>query len=824
MRLRSHTFMMGAGLIVAGVMALRSSLGLPEWLDHHQVEVRGIEAALPSEVYVLETNRWLTFEIRQPAPLIRLISNASLPQTQPVQPGSDWPYAVEYRFLDALGQQIATGVYHFKAKELQFTDRNSGELVEVNAYLDDRLRPLGGRRCILNLLNPAFNGAQRLELRLHHHHETLREVAVRVYLQSKVAERKMDYMWNRLSDDQQRDLARGNVYSKDGLTEREKRGLLTYRWAVAAPEGIPGTDFISRTIFIREDSEHLQAVNPWVPGGIVADAHHRAVLPLTNTTGLIRLEFAQRTPMPSTQVISNTLRWHRVGRPTETNRLTWSNAFHQLWSPGQSSLLEISSSHPIAVRAFHVEAGRTNEITPPAAHVPTFSISPTNSIDYVVDHADNEPSLFRVDLRHAPTLSNEHALESRSVRCTFLDEQGDVLQIRDIPLTNELSTFDWWVSTNGLTNISTPQSLCFALPSTVHRLRVTPQQHTLLVNAYARPSRFVRQLQLPEDLSPARALTPSQPSWFTVRPPDHLLRRSSGESHLVRIQPRPPEIDPLVQSGEYEWESFLPTGDVRGQMLLIPPSQARAMRPGSSSFSYFPVEVNTSQTVQLKGDAWEQVVTPNLMLLSSNGTPGRVRITLDDQPLLDSLLETPVTRVSLGAVAVGEHRLHIHSTQPLSACLNHIIADTHAMYLQRFCVETTSNTLHFPYLKQDPNEETLALRLFSPVQPQPEPFRVRIELVSSVQRRFGPFQRLTLLQREARITPGQVSQARLVAGSPAELDEGQPVFLTIGPDMPPGPYTLAVTVTAPSPRWLSLSRTTPGLAERIEFASQRHVP
>jgi len=46
------------------------------------------------------------------------------------------------------------------------------------------------------------------------------------------------------------------------------------------------------------------------------------------------------------------------------------------------------------------------------------------------------------------------------------------------------------------------------------------------------------------------------------------------------------------------------------------------------------------------------------------------------------------------------------------------------------------------------------------------------------------------------------------------------VVFPVGPDVPPGAHELEVTVVAPSARWFTLSRTTPGLAEKVELTSK----
>src|SRR5581483_8149505 len=114
---------------------------------------------------------------------------------------------------------------------------------------------LSGRHWMLNLRDPAITAPQVLRVRLHSAHPDLLEVGVRVYFRTAVPQRKISYLWDRLSDDQKRDMARGNVYSVEGLSATEKFCLLRYHWEVASPAGIPGRDFTYRSLYVRDDSE-----------------------------------------------------------------------------------------------------------------------------------------------------------------------------------------------------------------------------------------------------------------------------------------------------------------------------------------------------------------------------------------------------------------------------------------------------------------------------------------------------------------------------------------------------------------------------------------
>ena len=132
MRMGHAKWMLVAGLLAGGVKAYRSQEDVKAWLRQHEFRAEGLDLAVPSEVYLLETNRWLEFQIPKDVPLVRLISNASLPTSLPATEGSQWPYAVEYQFRDWRGRTNAAGVYHFKGERLMFQDKATGKQVEVN--------------------------------------------------------------------------------------------------------------------------------------------------------------------------------------------------------------------------------------------------------------------------------------------------------------------------------------------------------------------------------------------------------------------------------------------------------------------------------------------------------------------------------------------------------------------------------------------------------------------------------------------------------------------------------------------------------------------
>jgi hypothetical protein len=523
--------------------------------------------------------------------------------------------------------------------------------------------------------------------------------------------------------------------------------------------------------------------------------------------------------------------------------LTWSGTNQTVTVTNHNGLLAIQSSRAVYVRAFWAAEERpttssANEITPEPVQLLSFAVSPTNSLAYEIHHFEQDPTLFRIEVRRAPpgppvasgtkadlpfpgAATHPTTITQEFIKYVLLDDTGTTFQSGEVPLTNLLSAYDWLVTTNGPTPITEPQALCFVLPPEVAGLRVSSPRETVLVNAYTRPYRLVKVMRIPEDYSPQGTFNPEQPSWFTVRPPDFVARREVGQTGLIQVQPRLSEQDPLVLAGHYEWDSFLPNSQPRGHQILLPVTGPGPTRPESLSFTYYPVKTGCLERVRLLSDPWEPQVAPTLVLASSSTATAAANVSIDGRMIFQHSLVSPVTELRLGSLKPGEHSISINSAAPLSAFLNYVESSSSTAYLQRFCVQASSNVLAFPYTKRQAGAEVLVMKIFTPASPQrQEAFRVRLQLRTDRARDTGPFDDLTVPEREARVTPNPVSRTWAIGATPARLDDGQPVFFPIGSDFPPGQYMIEVAVETDKPCWLSLSRTTPGVADKLVLSLQ----
>ena len=70
-----------------------------------------------SLVYVLSKDKWTEFSIPKGSPSLRVVTNATLPNSILVDPTSSWPYVLQYEFLDGSGKLLLQRDYSYRSEE-----------------------------------------------------------------------------------------------------------------------------------------------------------------------------------------------------------------------------------------------------------------------------------------------------------------------------------------------------------------------------------------------------------------------------------------------------------------------------------------------------------------------------------------------------------------------------------------------------------------------------------------------------------------------------------------------------------------------------------
>jgi hypothetical protein len=165
--------------------------------------------------------------------------------------------------------------------------------------------------------------------------------------------------------------------------------------------------------------------------------------------------------------------------------------------------------------------------------------------------------------------------------------------------------------------------------------------------------------------------------------------------------------------------------------------------------------------------------------------------------------------------------LFIEGPASLEAFLSNLEDDPAPVWLKRLCVTAPSAPLEFVYQKRQIGAELLVIRLYARLG-ELERACLEASLQLPNERGMGPWERVTLLTRRFGVTAAGGADALMLGSDPGALDLGQPMFVPIGADMPPGTYRLEIDVVCHWPRWLTVSRTTPGdFQVRIDAVDRR---
>src|SRR5262249_47340261 len=136
-----------------------------------------------------------------------------------------WFYSLRYQLLDSQDQVLLDRVYHLRTRLTEFDDDETRQAVTGAYYLGHDVIPAAGRTVLVSLAE-LRGPAARLRVRLEGAQDPLTGAVVRVYFNEETPPFKLRYLWNRLYEDRQLRMARGNVYSVDLLSDDEKRNLL----------------------------------------------------------------------------------------------------------------------------------------------------------------------------------------------------------------------------------------------------------------------------------------------------------------------------------------------------------------------------------------------------------------------------------------------------------------------------------------------------------------------------------------------------------------------------------------------------------------------
>ncbi|MFC2990718.1 hypothetical protein [Halomonas tibetensis] len=773
--------------------------------------------ARSSTVYFLPENEWLTFPIIGQAERLRILTHAGAdPDTEREVP---LRYALEYELLDGNRNPLHVGVYTQESHLPQPLIKD-GVAVSPNLYTDRDLAVATGQS--FNLQLDALPGTAYIRLRLKPLRPPLGNVAVRVYYEERMSERRANVAWERLSQTQKLRLAQGAIYPPELLTRQEQLNLLERQWQ---PVGPLGTNPAQGSLFSIQGAEALMDPErmPRAPG-LYAGPQRLGVLPI-EAAGSYRIQF---TPLLINDDLTPELALRHVTELLEEPReehavLTGEPPSSELsLSPG---LLVVIPNQPGMLDIRPVEKPEQSSL-PEIRYLRTWRIGSDFPVRFQILPGDEVRTSLRLDLRAYG--DGEPLLVEKALQAEYrvLDDQGRTVDQGALEANVLPSMIDRVADTQPIADLSEPASFFLRLPPEAVRLELTSQQR-LLANAYTRPDNLPHRTRVPVDYYAWRGDS-GQPSWFILQPleAEAPLEGSAQEepsdkkepsgntspetSLVLHIQSRPPERDPELLAGRYQWEALEPQLAARGARLLVPLRGEERLRPSGLPAYFQPLQPGT-QTVEIAAPGVSRRLEPQLIYLRDDSTPFTLRVAIDGRTVRQELIGRR-GYINLPPVSPGLHEVVLDASTSGTWLMNYRYPDE-AGYLRRMAFRLDGESLRYPVDKRQ-DGQLVGARFYS-LGESGAASTVRVRIIAAAPK-GGPTKEWTHLERLYQITPTdkEAGVGYVLDQQRERLAHGQPILIDLGTDLPDGPVAVEFSLESGVPGYLVFHEVLPGDYER----------
>ncbi|MCX5861934.1 MAG: hypothetical protein NTW27_07415 [Deltaproteobacteria bacterium] len=771
--------------------------------------------------YELDKDKWITFQAPVASDRIKIVTNANLVGGINYDPGAKWRYSFDWQVLEkGTNRIVKSGQYNYETGLTRFSTEDIEKPYTAAFYLDSSVIPADGRIFIINTKELSLAGKPIiLRFRLASTDPGVSSVLLRTYNLEPPSERRLDFLWMRITKRQQDILSQGNVYPSELLTEIERQNLLRQLWAPLSPEGIEGRDFIAKKIYIIRDIEGAPVEDPIIPEGILVNASLRGTLPIPEDGRNAKFDFSHVGPSDVGEDSSIRINWYGLDIterksftiPWNGVSLTWEGFF-------KGGIVEFLSETPLVVKPSWISPKGPQPAFPEQLYVRTYTIENDKSVVFKVAHSNRAKTPLRIDFR---ALFDEALARNHAVKYALLGLKGETVKEGKLDFPSIPSSYDLGFIGDYQAIVSDPQSFYFRLPPESPYIKLSSER-PLITTAYTRPADLVKETNVPQDyFQESVLLNVREPDWFLVRPLNYESLIKDQRSVLTKIQLRPPEDDPDIMAGRFWWEQFRPIGAWSGQYLLTPQDKTLPYRREESLVSGFSsVPVGSDIRINLRSDCDLRVVTPTIIFLRKDDeSPFRFLVSLDGSPFVNAQLIGRRGMFRLPPIYAGIHHLRIDSTEKdISFLMNHL-ASSEIDNQVRFANLFSDGKMEVEYFKRSTEDEILSLTLYAPYG-QKSHSTIRVRLCAPSDETEGPLDGITILDRRFKVIPSSDGPCPIINNPEGDLEAGQKMFFPVHGDIPPGSYHIRVELEDGAANNLELNRVLPGTFEQREFREE----
>lgn len=454
------------------------------WLQSAEPVALRSEDETRSTVHWLQQDKALTFNFSADRTYsIRVLSNAIFSEQnqfeEPVQ------YAIEYTLLDNKANPISTHVYHHASKlALDHEEKQVKQIIENR----DTLAVSSGQSFFIS--NEQLTNAHAISLRLIPENQLLRGVVIRLHAKTPVSLNDVNRAWLRQSTDWRERMTNYHTIGNNALSNQEILNAVTFEWQKLAPQGIPGIDFNSDTLYetlpyyvLSYDfsAEQLNLDSFYTDSQLNASFRHYQRQNL----------YVQKEQTDATLFVT----WFDVKQlkaPVQLNLKATENAHTFVIPDVEPGLIMVQSTQPALTRWFGADDSQFN-----ALHSYFYNVDAQLSAEYEVAKNSDINFEFR-------------GSKGTAVDILLYDNDIEVERYR-VFLQGATSLFDRVIDETTIRlAIFESEQFFVRLPENVNRI-VISSPHTVLAKLQARQSAFHYQGEICEQIC-----QPSQENFFTI--------------------------------------------------------------------------------------------------------------------------------------------------------------------------------------------------------------------------------------------------------------------------------------------------------------------
>ena len=769
-------------------------------------------------VYGLGTKSWTRFPFSSPPRLVRLVTNADVTAAALGDANATLRYAIEYQIHDAVGTLLREDVIHLGTRVIADVDPDTLEPVPAARYGDHDALPTESDLVILDI--GELSGAAELWARFVGEDTSddfdarVVGAAIRVYERRPIREGRVFAAWERLSVKDKALLARSSVFETSLLSSNEKAWLIRNNWLPIGPSGVGGVEYNTRVLITQGDGFEAASVPaPSGNSGLYLDAKRRVTLELPEGGGRVRftVEALDGPLVGGLHVVS-----HQPTPAGEVRRaypLTGETA--QFEDNFDGGMLELSTEAPVRLRVYLLaENDQFREISDQVNRLRAYALTPVNPLRYLVTTLDAEATPLRLVLRCACSAVGETQSEPVDVHYVISGRDQTIIREGWISVATDPSPYDR-LSESPALPLSVPTEIIFNLPKGAASVSLFSDA-PVFAYGFTRPLGVSGLVMIPEDRFASKDTDESRRTWFYLRPENWEAMIVHRRAPFLEAPSRPPEPDPEISAGRYDWEQFLPRGEWLGREMLIPADNATLPRPEALAASFVSIPLGQEQRLSIATRMGSPKVEMDLVYKKPEAKPVTITVQIDGKAVVSQTAVGTVGSFALPPIDAGIHRVVVDGPAGTTVFLNNV--ESHpASLTRRLAIRLPVGETVFEVEKQTDAEELMVVRVFPSTNKERQTLSFILE---DPVRPIGPVSDWTQAERTYSIRVGTGAKDVAVLGTVQMVGPERRFVVPLGADLPAGSYTLRVVLEGGDEPYLVLSRTTPGIVAQRDVVQE----